>query len=222
MRFQAILLVLAGAASGQQFSASAIRVQKHEVSGIWGPPRAVAIVTGAPYSADDLQEYNPPDGSSAPRSGVIGHYARDSKGRIWKSEAFKPAPVWLTEIFDPLAGVAYLLDEQSKVAYEMALPPAPAGASAPPPPNVTTDNLGTGLIDGIAVDGTRTSSRMLTIETWKSPELQITLSTKSSNGYSGRLINLKRDEPDPALFRPPVGYTVIHQDRPFAMTLRFD
>jgi len=215
-----ILLFFAVAASGQRFNVSSIRVNAPEVSGVWGPPSAFAIVTGAPYSADELQDYTPSDATTPSRSSIIGHYARDSQGRIRMSEAFKPAPVWLTEIFDPIAGAAYLLDDGNKVAHEMRLPPGPPPAASTPR-NATIEKLGIATMDGIMVEGTRTRFSVLTIETWKSPELQIDLLTKSSNGYSSRLVNLRRGEPDAALFRPPAGYTVIHEDGPFQMTFRF-
>ena len=110
--------------------------------------------------------------------------------------AYKPAPIWLTEIFDPVAGVAYLLDDQKKVAHRMPLPPAAASTASQPAPN-------------------------LTIETWESPELKLTLVTKSSNGYTGRLTNLSRNLPDSALFRPPSDYKVVDESAPFPMAVLF-
>jgi hypothetical protein len=61
----------------------------------------------------------------------------------------------------------------------------------------------------------------LTVETWESGELKLTLLTKSSNGYTTRLTNLSRNQPDAALFRPPSDYTVIDENAPFPMAVRF-
>jgi hypothetical protein len=50
--------------------------------------------------------------------------------------------------------------------------------------------------------------------------LKIDLLVRSSNGYSSRMINLSRSEPDPALFRPPADYRVVDESVPFPMTIR--
>ena len=49
------------------------------------------------------------------------------------------------------------------------------------------------------------------IETWDSVELKVNMLTKGSNGYTSKLVNLRRADPDPALFRPPADYTVVDQ-----------
>jgi hypothetical protein len=195
---------------------------------MFGAPRPAPVVTGAPYSADQVQEYTPPDGASNARSNVIGHFARDAQGRTRMERAYKPAPIWLTEIYDPVAGVAWLLDDQKKVAHRMTLPPAVAMA-APVPPRATIENLGGRAIEGVPAEGTRTTFAPprnagrpgLTVESWESPDLQVTMLTRSSNGYSTRLTNLSRSEPDAALFRPPAGYQVVDEKDPFPMTIQF-
>ena len=40
-------------------------------------------------------------------------------------------------------------------------------------------------------------------------ELKLNVLTKSSNGYTSRLVNLRREDIDPALFQPPADYTII-------------
>lgn len=144
--------------------------------------------------------------------------------------AYKPAPIWLTEIFDPVAGVAYLLDDQKKIAHRMSLPPAKAPTAIPvADPRMTIATLGSQLIEGVAADGTRKELRgpggsgpvVMTVETWESPELKLTLLLKSSNGYTSRLTNLSRSEPDPSLFQPPTGYTVVDDLGPFQIMVQF-
>lgn len=218
--FLVLELTLGVAASAQQFPSSSLHVQDGQVTAIYGPARDGPVVTGAPYSADQLQDYTPAGATSPSASGIIGHFARDGQGRTRSSIAYKPAPYWLTEIFDPVAGVAFLLDDQAKVAHRMAVQPAPA----PHQPvatrfAVTSQSLGTQMIDGVLAEGTRVSSAQ-TVETWRSAELKIDLITRSSNGYSSRLINLRRNEPDPALFRPPADYRVVDETKPFSMTIR--
>ena len=67
----------------------------------------------------------------------------------------------MTEIFDPVDGFAYFLDEQHKIAHRMAMqPPQPeplaanAGAVLP---QTTTEKLGTQTIEGVLAEGTRTT-----------------------------------------------------------------
>ena len=161
-------------------------------------------VTGAPYSADQVQEHIGTTGTY-----VIGHFFRDSDGRTRTESALKSSPAWRIEILDPVAGVAYVLDDKNKAAHRTR-----TQATAPrryAPPHATVENLGTQVIEGVLAEGPRTSTSALTIETWDSVELKVNMLTKSSNGYTSKLINLKRADPDPALFRPPADYTAVDQ-----------
>jgi hypothetical protein len=229
MKIVGLCLALVALASAQQFASSSWNVKAGEVTAVFGPPRPAPILTGAPYSADEVQDYTPPDGNSSPRSNVISHFARDAQGRTRIERAYKAAPIWLTEIFDPVAGVAYLLDDQKKVAHRMPLPPVAAATAPPANPRATIERPDSQTIEGVMAEGTRTvlgsppgSGRpAFTVETWESPELKLTLLTRSSNGYTSRLTNLSRAEPDAALFRPPSGYTVVHEKDPFPMTIQF-
>jgi hypothetical protein len=71
-----------------------MNVGVHEVTIVFGPPRAMPSVTGAAYSADEVLEYTKtlPDGTHTTQSSVIGHLFRDSQGRtrvkqVWKAAA---------------------------------------------------------------------------------------------------------------------------------------
>jgi hypothetical protein len=229
MKVVGICLALVAIAPAQQFASSSWNVKAGEVTAVFGPPRPAPILTGAPYSADEVQDCTPPDGNSSPRSNIIGHFARDAQGRTRIERAYKPAPIWLTEIFDPVAGVAFILDDQNRIAHRMSLPP-PAAATAPPAnPRATIERLDNQSIEGFMAEGTRTEfggpldtgRPALTLETWESPELKLTLLTRSSNGYISRLTNLSRTEPDAALFRPSSGYTVVDEKNPFPLTVQF-
>lgn len=176
------------------------------------PLQPTATVTGVPYSADEMQAHTTVEnGKPATSTYVIGHFYRDTQGRTRTESALKTGP-WVIEIRDPAAGFAYVLDDQKKTVRRTTIPVAP---SRPNPPQATTESLGTQTIEGVLAEGTRTAFTSpnglpgLTIETWYSPELKITMATKSSNGYSSKLVNLRREEPDAALFRPPADYTVV-------------
>lgn len=87
-----------------------------------------------------------------------------------------------------------------------------------------TKDLGSKDIDGVKAQGKLRSYEIpagaignrdaiqVATETWYSPELQITLLSKSSDPRSGersyRLDNLKREEPAAALFTVPSDYTI--------------
>src|SRR5437879_5889310 len=165
------------------------------------PQQPTPTVTGAPYSADQVQEYTRTleNGKSITSTNVIGHFFRDSQGRTRTESALKSSPTWRIEIMDPVAGVAYVLDEKNKVAHR-----TPTQAVAPvrnAPPQMIIENLGSQVIEGVLVEGTQMSRTLpprgglpstFTIETWNSVELKVNMLTKSSNGYTSKLVNLRR------------------------------
>jgi hypothetical protein len=223
MRMVVLSLILVATASAQHFDQTDCQVNETEATAVFGPPHAAPILTSAPYSADEVQEHSQTYGASGPTRVVIGHFGRDTQGRTRTQESYKWAPIRLAEILDPIKGVAYLLDDQKKIAHRMLLAPALATqAPATEDPRTTIESLGTQTIEGVVTQGIRKifrSSHNLTIETWESPEFKITLLTRSSNGYSTMLTNLSRD-PDPALFLPPPAYTVVDETKPFPMTIQ--
>lgn len=162
-----------------------------------------------------------PDGTSTTTSNVISHYARDSQGRMRTEEALKSSELgWRIEIFDPVERVAYSLDEKTRTAHRYPLPPGPADGAPAAPSRATVDKLGVQTIDGVLAEGKRTSFGALTIETWEAADLKgVTLASKSSNGYSGRLVNLLRAEPDRSRFQPPADYRIVDEKEPLAVTI---
>ena len=150
-------------------------------------------------------------------------------------QAWKAAPFWITEIFDPLGGFAYILDEQKKIAHRMAMQPRPPQPVATRQGDVqtTTEKLGPQTIEGVIAEGTRTTTIIpagagrnaqpttLTFETWDSEELKVTVLTRSSNGYTTRLTNLSPVEPDLKRFQPPAHYAVVDEKDSFTMTVKF-
>jgi hypothetical protein len=63
-----------------------------------------------------------------------------------------------------------------------------------------------------------------TNETWRSGELKETVLSRNVDPRNGesvtKLININRAEPDPALFQPPAGYTIVDEKESFTITLK--
>src|SRR4051812_31254063 len=99
------------AAPMPKFPSLSMDVQVHEATIVFGAPVATPTMIGAAYSADEVLERmeSLPDGTQKTKSSVIGHFFRDSQGRTRAEQVWKGAPVWTTQIFDPVAGFAYLL-----------------------------------------------------------------------------------------------------------------
>lgn len=98
------------------------------------------VVAGQPYSADATTETTQllADGNRIDHKETAKVY-RDSMGRMrrdltvnaigpWSSAG---GPVQMVSIFDPIAGVDYMLNVQEKKAYKMAPPKPPAGPAGP-------------------------------------------------------------------------------------------
>ncbi|HTA69116.1 MAG TPA: hypothetical protein VK776_12590 [Bryobacteraceae bacterium] len=154
-------------------------------------------------------------------------------------------------INDPVAGMGYMLDATHKTVRQM-----PANRHRPPPPqsasdqgaaaaatggagrarasmrsnaNVTIDDLGTQVMDGLSVQGKRRTHTIpaaqagsakdiqVVTETWYSSDLQMVVMSKTSDPRFGdsvyQVTNISRAEPDPALFTVPSDYQV-QQGRP--------
>jgi hypothetical protein len=156
----------------------------------------------------------------------------------------------LIEILDFVAGVAYLIDDQAKVAHRVALQTRATGGvgvgasdfgggvprSNAEQPQQTIEELEPQNIEGVVAHGTRTTitypvdSRgndqpiIATSEIWLSPELTEMVLAKFDNPPIGegttKLINITRAEPDSALFQPPPAYTILDEKDSFKMTLK--
>ena len=156
------------------------------------------------------------------------------------------------EIHDAVASVQYTLEPRNHRARKIVLAPPslvpapitlpavasnakskPQIASRATPvtiaqrqrPEISTESLGTQIIEGVSAEGSRTTvvypinflgnDRPITTvsETWTSPELKLTVLSKNSDPRSGehttRLTNISRAEPDPTLFQVPADYEII-------------
>lgn len=109
--------------------------------------------------------------------------------------------------------------------YGAAKPaPAKVAQDTRPQPIITTEDLGTDTLQGLPVSVVKTTTIVpagrsgndapitKTLEVWTSPDLKLVMKEQWEDPRSGeRTISLEkfsRAEPDPALFRPPTGYTV--------------
>jgi hypothetical protein len=123
----------------------------------------------------------------------------------------------------------------------MPVPVAPASAATsrlagdPGVPRTAKQNLGTQLIEGVAAEGSRLTITypigtdrydrpvVTTQETWTSPDLHITVLTKSSDPRSGdyttRVTHLVRAEPEPSVFLPPPDYEIQNEPRSRRVTI---
>jgi hypothetical protein len=171
------------------------------------------------------------------------------------------APMMI-DITDPVAHVRYTLDTRGKIAHRWELP-TPDSTSAkgggfaamlspslptvaaskvqgiqqtdPSRPHAQFEKLDSQTIDGIAVEGRRTTMTypagsvgndgafVTSNEMWTSPELNVMVLSKNSDPRNGdhtqKLINISRDEPDASLFQPPAGYEIADEKGPVNLTM---
>lgn len=230
----------------------------------FGPVMSMMISgSTAPYSG--VREYSSvqtlADGTHISHKQGPEKMYRDSQGRIRTERAFcigtaDSPDAALVEIRDPVSGFAYILDTQSQIAHRFALqvrqstsaPRAATNTSSaelplktavphlyPSRPSMTSESLGTQTMEGVSVEGLRTTEiipegfedndRPITVtrETWTSPELKIAVLTKHSDPRNGestdRLTNIDLSEPALSLFQPPPGYKIVEE--PERVTLTF-
>jgi hypothetical protein len=93
---------------------------------------------------------------------------------------------------------------------------------------VKTESLGSKTLEGVTAEGTRTTSTIpagqvgneqpiqTVVETWYSPDLQITVFSKRSDPRSGetvmRYTNIARTEPAHTLFEVPADYKITDSE----------
>lgn len=241
-------LLLGGAMAAQDLSTT--NVVSHPA-----PAPLRGAITGEPYSAhtETLHTQSLEDGTKIERKMSVINSFRDSQGRTREERYIalpdmpgEPGDLISVIIHDPTTGVSFLLNPKNHTARE--LPGLPVGnvgrdtitipqhgvpvtLNGSPRkrqhPTITTVDLGTQEIEGVIVNGTRTTMDFPTglvgndrpfsvvTERWQSPELKLFLLTKLSDPRSGetttRVTNLDRSEPDPSLFQVPDGYTITKE-----------
>ncbi|MBZ5607980.1 MAG: hypothetical protein LAP38_06980 [Acidobacteriia bacterium] len=168
---------------------------------------------------------------------VAGYrYILDATKREAHRSAFAAVPAGAGT---PSPGAARVIASQTAQAGTVAMiVPAPAGiAGSPqfPRPEISSESLGTKIIEGSLAEGRRTTMTyaegsigndrpvVVTQEMWNSPELRILLLSTSHDPRSGdssmKTENLSRAEPDPTLFQVPPDYEIVDDNGP--VTLQF-
>jgi TonB family protein len=165
--------------------------------------------------------------------------ARDSGGRthnearkwINPSDGADPSLIRI-ELYDPSTKTRTTVFPPTKTARQWAVStPVPTVTPFAPPaavkPDTSKENIGSDTIEGLPVRGTRVSQtyapgalgndRPLTIVTeyWFSQDLRINLLTKRTDPRYGvqtvRVTELRREEPDSALFAIPEDYKLVKE-----------
>jgi hypothetical protein len=209
------------------------------------------VVTGAPYSAMAVTETRQmlADGNTISRK-VQANVFRDSQGRTRRETTLTGVgPLSTTGasrtfvmIHDPVAGTAFVLHQDTKVAEKL---PTPRGGRKGPGNlqggfearmqseiangSMKKEDLGVKTINGISAQGTRFTKTIpagqmgndkpivITSERWYSPDLQIVVKTTRNDPRFGEttytLTNIQKQEPAAALFAVPADYT-LKQGRP--------
>jgi hypothetical protein len=111
-------------------------------------------------------------------------------------------------------------------AAKLSKPDNPA-LPVPPKGDVKTEALGMREIEGVAAEGTRLTTTVaagaignerpieIVYERWYSKDLQLIVYSRYSDPRFGeqiyRLVNIKREEPDAALFQLPADYKILNE-----------
>jgi hypothetical protein len=217
------------------------------------PPRVVMMLSGpvAPYSGVEKSTSvrTLADGTHITNdSPFIQKTYRDSSSRrrterpmCGRKTADNTAV--LVEIRDPVAGYGYILDPGKRIAYRFqvevieprprdrsnpATPqPPPPSSDGRPRPTTTTESLGSDVIEGISVEGTRYTTVFppgsrgndgpiaVVRDEWHSPELGgILIMAKTVDPINNaestiQLTDIDLSEPLISLFQPPPEYQVV-------------
>ncbi len=171
-------------------------------------------VSGAPFSAVRVLDYEPAEGSSDPvRIHGEEKYWRDSEGRT-RSEIRYDGQMARVYIVDLVSRMEYSWAAGDTVVHTFAIPPAKTPTSTRPMPTDLPDDAP--QIEGVktrynrSVRGSEEASEV--VESWYSPELRVALLTiidkKGEGKTTYRFTHVVRGEPDPGLFKVPSGFTM--------------
>jgi len=203
-----------------------------------------APVTGAPYSAVRTTTHveTLANGATITHTSQVKE-ARDSSGRTYFATVPDPAEGArgarsFVRVFDPVNRESITWSSTSKQATVMHLPDPSqfqargmaAGASHGPgrfrgnSADAKTEDLGSKTLNGLVVNGTRTTrvipagaqgnSEALTVthETWVSADLKLEVERIDTDPRFGtttvEVSNINQAEPNAALFQAPAGFTV--------------
>jgi hypothetical protein len=198
----------------------------------------VLAIPDKPFSANTSTEWTRAleDGSTVVTQ-LQAKLARDSRGRVYReNHVFVPAnsdqksPIYEIHIYDPGARAqirckthtleCVMTDYAPMTFFETR----PTGSYAKGTRSLARESLGTDVIEGLNVIGTRETITVnagvlgnaqpiiSTRDFWYSEELQTNLAVTRHDPREGtqviRLSNLSQAEPDAHLFEVPIGYSV--------------
>ncbi len=203
--------------------------------------RPGTVVTGAPFSGKQVttETQTLANGTHITRT-ITSQFYRDAQGRTriertftGRGSANTGTPKTSIEIFDPVAGVGYMLDPSTQTGSKMALPTRSGNTNAiahvherpaDSTEQVAKTDLGTQTMQGLTVTGTQTTRTIpaneigndqaltITTERWYSPDLQVTVMSKRSDPRMGdvtfELQGISRTAPDASLFVAPSSYSL--------------
>jgi hypothetical protein len=184
------------------------------------------------------------DGNHIRQSSSVKVY-RDSEGRTRREQSVNLNGLGsntnmpqLVFINDPVSGMNYALNTKDRTGTRTTRTPGgrmgmgknPAASAAPrgrrgaSGQNLKVEDLGHQTMDGVQVDGRRTTVTIpaaqmgndqpiqIVTETWFSPDLQTMVLSKRSDPRSGetvtRMMNISRSDPPRMLFEPPADYKI--------------
>ncbi len=195
------------------------------------------LVVNKPFSADIVIQDNRRlfDGTIVTKE-VTGAVYRDGAGRTRREQPLSSVggvnllgsdnkPQKMVFINDFGTRTQYFLDVNNKVAHRHSInarQPPPAESAGPP--DSVSESLGQKTIEGVAVEGTRTTFQIpagqlgnaspiqVVTERWYSPDLQLVVMTRHIDPLAGehifKLVNIRQAEPAADLFVVPAGYKV--------------
>jgi hypothetical protein len=163
-------------------------------------------------------------------------YTLDTQKKIAHRQAIPPMP---SHAFTGVGGgVGIGIGGGGRAGSMGAAIPAPMSAqgNAPVSPRFTNEKIGTQTIDGVLVEGTRSTVThpvgamgndrefSAVTERWMSPDLKIQILSKTNDPRQGestfRIENLSRTPPDPMLFVVPSDYTIVDEAGAFTIEFR--
>jgi len=258
-KFCLLVFLVAASANSQSVGGSGVTTFGYAR---FAPPVVSGAPYSGEQVAESLQVLA--DGTRITRRNDGQKMFRDFAGRTRVERFAFPKPmgapvtalndIIVVEIYDPILGLRYTLDTVNHIAHRQKVEPvrpppvvnpsavqtAPASVPTAAPavalrPKVSTDSIGTQIINGVQAEGHRITQTIPTgaqgndrpisviTETWDSPELKLRVMSKRSDPRSGenttQILNINRAEPDPSLFTIPAGYTVVDETGEF--TIRY-
>ena len=190
------------------------------------------LVKDSPFSAEIIIENTRRlfDGSTATKQ-TIGAIFRDAAGRTRREQTLEDIggvsigePQKLIFINDFVGKMNYFIDVNRKVVRRNPLPNNPPIQNEFEPRNGKTESLGSKMLEGVKVEGTRTTVEIpagqigndkplqAVTERWFSPDLQMIVYSRHIDPLAGeqifRLVNIKLGEPSAELFIAPKDFKV--------------